>query len=170
MRAGRRVAGGLPRHCPLVSPVLTSLMVDSLTRSQRSDRMALIRHRDTNPERVVRRLVHAMGFRFRLHRKDLPGRPDIVLSRHRAVVFVHGCFWHRHPDPRCKLARMPKSRLDFWRPKLEGNRERDLRNQSELEVTGWRYLVVWECELRHIEQLQNKLLAFLTEGSRDEGH
>lgn len=145
-------------------------MTDSLSESKRSERMALIRARDTKPEMIVRRLVHAMGFRFRLHRKDLPGRPDLVLPRTRSVIFVHGCFWHRHPEPKCKLARMPKSRLDFWQPKLEGNRGRDLRNQSELEAMGWRFLVVWECELRHTEQLQNKLSAFLTKGSRDEGH
>ena len=145
-------------------------MVDSLSKADRSERMALIRHRDTNPEMVVSRLVHGMGFRYRLHGKNLPGKPDLVFTSLRSVVFVHGCFWHRHPDQNCKLARMPKSRLDFWRPKFDGNRERDLRNQSELEATGWRYLVVWECELRHIEQLQNKLRDFLAEGSPDEGH
>ena len=145
-------------------------VVDSLTQAERSERMSRVRHRDTIPEMVVRRLVHGLGYRYRLHGKNLPGRPDLVFSRLRKAIFVHGCFWHRHPDPSCKLARMPKSRLDFWRPKLDGNRERDLRNQSELEATGWRCLVVWECEMRHTEQLQNKLLAFLTEGSRNEGH
>lgn len=145
-------------------------MTDTLNQIERSKQMARVRHRDTHPELVVRRLLHAMGFRFRLHRNDLPGKPDIVLPRYGAVILVNGCFWHRHPDPNCKLARMPKSRLDFWKPKLEGNRARDLRTQSELDAMGWQYLVVWECQLRHMEQLQNKLLAFLTEGSRDEGH
>ncbi|MDR3422865.1 MAG: DNA mismatch endonuclease Vsr, partial [Xanthobacteraceae bacterium] len=110
---------------------------------------------------TVRRIVHRLGFRFRLHRKDLPGRPDLVFPRLRSVVFVHGCFWHRHPDPDCRLARLPKSRLDFWEPKLSANRSRDLRNQDALAAGGWRVLIVWECELRHKEQLENKLKNFL---------
>jgi DNA mismatch endonuclease (patch repair protein) len=124
--------------------------------------MARVRRRDTKPEMLVRRLVYRLGLRYRLHRKELPGSPDLAFIGKRKAIFVHGCFWHRHPDPTCKLARMPKSRLDFWQPKLEGNRQRDLRHQSELEAIGWRYLIVWECELGHREHLKNKLLAFLT--------
>ena len=127
--------------------------------------MALVRNRDTKPELIVRRIIHSLGFRYRLHRRDLPGAPDLAFIGRKTAIFVHGCFWHRHPDSSCKLARMPKSRLDFWKPKLEGNRQRDLKNQSELDAMGWRFLIVWECELRHREQLQNKLLAFLTDGS-----
>ena len=126
--------------------------------------MSRIRHRDTKPEMMVRRLLHAMGFRYRLHDKRLPGSPDIVFASRKKAIFVHGCFWHRHPDAGCALARMPKSRLDFWRPKLEGNRTRDVRHQSELDALGWRYLIVWECELRDKEQSRNRLLAFLAEG------
>ena len=126
--------------------------------------MSRIRHRDTKPEMLVRRLLHAMGFRYRLHDKRLPGSPDIVFASRKKAIFVHGCFWHRHPDAGCALARMPKSRLDFWRPKLEGNRTRDVRHQSELDALGWRYLIVWECELRDKEQFRNRLLAFLAEG------
>lgn len=126
--------------------------------------MSRIRHRDTKPEMMVRRLLHAMGFRYRLHDKRLPGSPDIVFASRKKAIFVHGCFWHRHPDAGCALARMPKSRLDFWRPKLEGNRTRDVRHQSELDALGWRYLIVWECELRDKEQFRNILLAFLAEG------
>lgn len=126
--------------------------------------MSRIRHRDTKPEMLVRRLLHAMGFRSRLHDKRLPGSPDIVFASRKKAIFVHGCFWHRHPDAGCALARMPKSRLDFWRPKLEGNRTRDVRHQSELDALGWRYLIVWECELRNKEQFRNRLLAFLAEG------
>ena len=126
--------------------------------------MSRIRHRDTKPEMMVRRLLHAMGFRYRLHDKRLPGSPDIVFASRKKAIFVHGCFWHRHPDAGCALARMPKSRLDFWRPKLEGNRTRDVRHQSELDALGWRYLIVWECELRDKEQFRNRLLAFLAEG------
>ena len=126
--------------------------------------MSRIRHRDTKPEMMVRRLLHAMGFRYRLHDKRLPGSPDIVFASRKKAILVHGCFWHRHPDAGCALARMPKSRLDFWRPKLEGNRTRDVRHQSELDALGWRYLIVWECELRDKEQFRNILLAFLAEG------
>ncbi|OBQ62405.1 very short patch repair endonuclease [Mesorhizobium loti] len=108
--------------------------------------MALIKARDTKPELKVRRAMYAAGLRYRLHAKDLPGRPDLVFRSRRIAVFVHGCFWHQHPDPACKLARMPKSKLEFWRPKLEGNRQRDLRTRSELEQRGWSVFEVWECQ------------------------
>ena len=136
-------------------------MADTLTKSERSERMSRVRGRDTKPEMIVRRLAHSLGFRYRLHDRNLPGAPDVVFRSRRKVIFVHGCFWHRHNDPTCKLARLPKSRLDFWGPKLEANRERDSRHQSELDQLGWDSLVVWECELGHREQLKNKLLAFL---------
>lgn len=126
--------------------------------------MSMVRHRDTKPEMIVRRMVHGLGFRYRLHDKRLPGSPDLVFPGRRKAIFVHGCFWHRHPDPSCKLARMPKSRLDFWQSKLEGNRTRDLKNQSELDAIGRRWLIVWECELGHREQLENRILTFLGEG------
>lgn len=138
--------------------------MDTLTPSARSSRMASVRGRDTKPEMLVRRLVHALGFRYRLHDRRLPGAPDLVFRGRRKAIFVHGCFWHRHPDSNCKLARMPKSRLDFWGPKLQGNEERDLRQQAELKALGWDFLVVWECELRDKEQLQNSLFGFLDEG------
>lgn len=137
-------------------------MTDTLTPAERSVRMAAVRGRNSKPEMVVRRLVYALGLRYRLHDRRLPGTPDLVFRSRRKVVFVHGCFWHRHEDIHCKLARMPKSRLDFWGPKLQGNRERDLRNQEELIRLGWRFLVVWECEIRNREQVQNKLRTFLT--------
>ena len=142
-------------------------MADTLTKKERSERMSRVRGRDTKPEMIVRRLVHRLGFRYRLHDRRLPGAPDLVFKARRKAIFIHGCFWHRHSDPACKLARMPKSKLDFWRPKLESNRQRDLRNQSELDAIGWKYLIVWECELGHREQLENKLLAFLTEGDSE---
>lgn len=116
------------------------------TDKARSAQMALIKARDTKPELKVRRAIHAAGLRYRLHAKDLPGRPDLVFRSRRIAVFVHGCFWHQHPDPSCKLARMPKSKLEFWRPKLEGNRQRDLRTRGELEARGWSVLEVWECQ------------------------
>ena len=135
-----------------------------MTPIERSARMARIGCRDSKPEMLVRRLVHAMGFRYLLHDHRLPGKPDLVFPSRSKVIFVHGCFWHRHPDPVCKLARMPKSRLDFWLPKLEGNRNRDLRHRSELDEIGWNVLVVWECQMRDREQLQNVLRAFLSDG------
>ncbi|GLI25654.1 very short patch repair endonuclease [Xanthobacter flavus] len=138
-------------------------MGDTLSPSARSERMSRIKGKDTAPEMVVRRLIHKMGFRYRLHRKDLPGRPDLVFPRRRKVIFVHGCFWHRHPAPECRLARLPKSRLEFWLPKLEANQSRDTRNQGALFNSGWQVLVVWECELRDKEQLENKLREFLKE-------
>lgn len=130
--------------------------------------MGRIRGRDTKPEMKVRRLVHGMGYRYRLHRKDLPGRPDLVFPRRRKAVLVHGCFWHRHPDPACKLARLPKSRLDFWAPKLEANQTRDRRNLELLAAAGWSVLVVWECQLRDEEALADRLCDFLEDG-RPEG-
>lgn len=142
-------------------------MADTLTPAERSARMARVRARDSKPEMLVRRLIHAMGFRYRLHDRSLPGAPDLVFRGRRKAIFVHGCFWHRHPDPACKLARMPKSRLDFWGPKLQGNRERDLRQEAELKALGWDFLVVWECELRDKEQLANALFEFLNKGSAE---
>lgn len=114
----------------------------------RSAQMARIRAKDTKPELRVRLFLHAAGLRFRLHDRSLPGTPDIVFASRRSVVTVRGCFWHQHPDPTCKLARMPKSRLDFWRPKLEGNRARDLRQEAELAAQGWALHIVWECQIR----------------------
>ncbi len=125
--------------------------------------MSRVRGKNTKPELTVRRVVHGLGFRYRLHRKDLPGQPDLVLPRWRAVIFVHGCFWHRHEA--CKLARLPKSKLDFWATKLEENRRRDLRNEKELMRMGWRVLVVWECQLSDIQQVQQVITEFLLEES-----
>ena len=108
--------------------------------------MGLVRHKDTKPELLVRRFFHAAGLRYRLHDKRLAGKPDIVFSSRRVVVFVHGCFWHRHSDPACKLARLPKSRLEFWGPKLTANATRDARDIASLEAAGWTVLIVWECQ------------------------
>ncbi|MEQ3750337.1 MAG: DNA mismatch endonuclease Vsr [Celeribacter sp.] len=142
-------------------------MTDTLTIAERSERMSRVRAKDTKPEMIVRRMVHGMGYRYRLHDRRLPGSPDLVFRSRRKVIFVHGCFWHRHLDPSCKLARMPKSRQDFWGPKLEGNRERDERNREELDSEGWRQMVVWECKCRHEEQLRNKLREFLEDNNAE---
>ena len=136
-------------------------MADTLTPAERSERMGRVRAKDTKPEMVVRRLIHRMGFRYRLHVRELPGCPDLVFPRFRKVLFVHGCFWHRHPESTCKLARLPKSRLDFWRPKLEGNRLRDIENQGALLALGWRFMVIWECEIGDVQALGNKIKMFL---------
>ena len=146
-------------------------MADTLSPAARSERMSRVRGKDTKPEMTVRRLVHGMGYRYRLHDKHLPGSPDLVFRGRRKVIFVHGCFWHRHSDPACKLARMPKSRQNFWEPKLEGNRERDERNREALNREDWRQMVVWECECGQTEQLKNKIRGFLDdEGSPHAGH
>lgn len=138
-------------------------MVDTLTPRERSERMSRVKGKDTGPELKVRRLVHGMGYRYRLHGSKLPGKPDLVFRSRRAVIFVHGCFWHGHPDPTCKLARQPKSRLDFWAPKLAANRTRDARNRDALLSAGWRVLELWECQLMKPEKLAEVIREFLGE-------
>jgi DNA mismatch endonuclease (patch repair protein) len=135
--------------------------MDILTPEQRSERMSRVRSRDTKPEMLVRRLAHGMGYRYRLHRRDLPSSPDLVFPSRQKVIFVHGCFWHRHLDPDCKLARLPKSKLDFWGPKLETNRERDERNLALLAELGWDVLIIWECQTKNREELQARIGEFL---------
>lgn len=125
----------------------------------RSRVMSRVKGRDTEPELFVRSLLHRMGYRFRLHRRDLPGTPDIVLPRHRAVIFVHGCFWHQHPG--CAKAGIPVTRREFWVAKFDATRLRDQRAFEELTAAGWRVLVVWQCELRDAEALRPRLSAFL---------
>lgn len=136
-------------------------MADTLSPAERSRRMGRVRGLNTKPELVVRRLLYRLGYRYRLHQKGLPGRPDIVFPGRRAVIFVNGCFWHRHPDPNCPLARLPKSRLDFWRAKLDGNRQRDLLVLDQLSQAGWRTLTIWECELRRLDEVTERVLGFL---------
>lgn len=117
----------------------------------RSAQMALIRSRDTKPELRVRKALHAAGLRYRLHVRKLPGSPDLVFPSRHIAIFVHGCFWHQHPG--CKAARMPKSRLDFWAPKLKGNLARDKRNRHALRKLGWTVIVIWECQTRAPKKL-----------------
>ena len=138
---------------------LSSIMADIFDKKKRSEIMSRIKGKDTKPEIRVRRLLHAMGYRFRLHRKDLPGRPDIVLPRWKAVIFVHGCFWHLHEG--CKIGRIPKSNRGYWKKKLLGNKARDAVHIKKLERAGYRCLVVWECETNNLEQLEERLAAFL---------
>lgn len=133
--------------------------MDSLSPAERSEVMARVRSKNSRPEMFVRKLVFALGCRYRLHAKDLPGHPDLVFRRARKVVFVHGCFWHRHAN--CALARLPKSRLDFWVPKLEGNKARDKRNRRALSKERWKVLTIWECQLGKPDRLQLRIKRFL---------
>lgn len=133
--------------------------MDSVTPARRSEIMGRVRSRHTKPEMTIRRMVHAMGYRYRLHAKDLPGKPDLVFRARKKVVFVHGCFWHRHAG--CALARLPKSRQEFWLPKLEANRLRDMKNESALRDAGWGVLTIWECELSDIARLKTRIRGFL---------
>jgi DNA mismatch endonuclease, patch repair protein len=129
----------------------------------RSRTMRAVRSKNTKPEISVRKLVHAMGFRFRLHRKDLPGSPDIVFPCRRKAIFVHGCFWHGHSCARG--ARLPRTNTGYWSAKIERNRHRDLKSTQSLQDVGWESCVVWECELRNTDELRAKLFSFLTDVS-----
>ncbi|MCC7411784.1 MAG: DNA mismatch endonuclease Vsr [Gammaproteobacteria bacterium] len=131
--------------------------MDRLTREHRSWNMSRIRGRDTQPELVVRSVLHRLGFRFRVHEQELPGCPDVVLPRHRVVVFVHGCFWHRHRG--CRFAYTPKSNGAFWSDKFEQNVGRDSRNRKELRRLGWRVVVIWECQAADRTALTQRLAA-----------
>ena len=130
-------------------------MTDIVDKKRRSEVMARIGSRDTAPELAVRRIAHRMGLRFRLHRNDLPGRPDLVFPKHRLAVFVHGCFWHRHEG--CRHASTPKSRIAFWTEKFAANVERDARQQAALRMLGWRVLVVWQCETKDEAAVEREL-------------
>lgn len=145
-------------------------MVDNLTPEDRSWCMSQIRSRGMKPEMAVRSMVHRLGYRFRLHRRELPGQPDLVLPRHRAVIFVNGCFWHWHPDPHCPIAGLPKSNLEYWQPKLARTRIRDLENTGSLEAQGWRVLTVWECQLQSPVDVLHGIRMFLGLGEGGRRH
>ncbi|MBE3145391.1 MAG: DNA mismatch endonuclease Vsr [Planctomycetes bacterium] len=133
--------------------------MDVLTKKQRSFNMSQIRSKNTSPEITVRSLVHRMGYRYGLHRSDLPGHPDIVLVKYKKIVFVHGCFWHMH---RCRFGRViPATRTNFWQNKRRGNVSRDKCNSQKLKTMGWKILIVWECQMKDAEKLTRRLQAFL---------
>lgn len=117
--------------------------------------MARVGSKNTKPEMLVRSVLHRLGYRFRLHRGGLPGRPDIVLPKYKTAIFVHGCFWHRHPD--CSKASTPKTRVDFWQDKFDANVARDRRNEDALRSDGWQVVIVWECETKKVEALADRL-------------
>lgn len=133
-------------------------MTDNRTPKSRSALMSRIRGRDTAPELILRRLLHSLGYRFRLYRRELPGTPDIVFPGRRKAIFVNGCFWHGHG---CRIGRPPKSRPEFWLPKLERNRAKDIRNGRELRVLGWSVLTIWQCQVKSAETLTERLISFL---------
>ncbi|QDT93852.1 very short patch repair endonuclease [Gimesia algae] len=128
--------------------------MDHYSKIKRSKLMSRVRSKDTKPEKIVRKLLHSTGYRFRLHRKDLPGKPDIVLPKYHAAIFVHGCFWHGHD---CPKGRRPITNREFWDDKLEKNKKRDARNTKLLKSEGWKVIVIWECETQKPDTLQKKL-------------
>lgn len=128
--------------------------------------MRRIRSKDTTPELLVRRLVHKLGYRFRLHRKDLPGKPDLTFPSKKKVIFVHGCFWHSHESPDCKIAHTPCSNKSYWIPKLEKTVARDKKNQTLLQKKGWKFLIIWECETKNFESICKKITGFLSDGDK----
>ena len=128
---------------------------------QRSRNMSAIKSKNTKPEIAVRKVLHSMGYRFRLHGKDLPGSPDIILPKYKTVIFVHGCFWHRHEN--CKYATTPKTREEFWNNKFRSNVERDLEIQENIKNIEWRSVVIWECETKNIDNLKEKIIDVFNE-------
>lgn len=133
--------------------------MDKLTPKRRSDNMRAIRSKDTSPEMAVRRLIHSLGYRYRLHGSKLPGKPDLVFAGRKKAIFIHGCFWHLHAG--CREGRIPDSRRSYWKPKLEGNRARDARNRRALRRLGWSVLVIWECQIAREETLRSRIVEFL---------
>lgn len=132
-------------------------MADRISPERRSANMSVVRGRDTGPEMIVRRTAHSLGLRFRLHRRGLPGTPDLVFPKYRTVIFVHGCFWHRHDG--CPKASVPKTRTEFWQAKFDRNVARDQAAVEALEEGGWRVIVIWECETRDVQALRERLVA-----------
>lgn len=137
-------------------------MVDHLTKQMRSWNMSRIRSKDTSPEMLLRSLLHRMGYRFRLHCKGLPGKPDIVLPKYKTVIFVHGCFWHRHKG--CKRCTTPSSNLQYWQAKFDRNMNNDKKNAAELRKKGWHVLTIWECELKNSDKLKKYFVKQLPQG------
>jgi len=140
-------------------------MVDRISRERRSNNMRRIRSSDTKPEMTVRQMIHGMGYRYRLHRRDLPGSPDLVFGPRRAVIFVHGCFWHQHDKAECLDGRLPKSNSSYWTAKLSRNVDRDALVQEQLVQEGWRFLIIWECELTSKCSVRERISSFLDAAS-----
>ena len=135
--------------------------MDVFSKEKRSDIMSRVGSKNTKPERIVRSILHNAGYRYRLHRRDLPGSPDVVLPKHKRVIYVHGCFWHGHKG--CPRSKRPNSNVDFWEKKLDGNIQRDRINLRRISEMGWSALIIWSCEIRNREELLDKLLHFMSE-------
>lgn len=133
--------------------------MDKINPQRRSENMRRIRSKGMKPEMAVRRMVHSLGYRYRLHRRDLPGKPDLVFGPRRAVIFVHGCFWHQHD---CRDGKIPSSNTEYWKPKLGRNVERDIQNQMKLREAGWKILTIWECEIYEEDKLKYRIHEFLS--------
>ena len=145
-------------------------MADTVSPKRRSEIMSNIRHKGMKPEVAVRRLTHAMGYRYRLRRSELPGKPDLVFPGRRKVTFVHGCFWHQHNDPACKIARVPRSNTEYWLPKLVRNAERDAEHCRELDRLGWAVLVLWECQVKRDSDIGSRIREFLDDRTNEMTH
>lgn len=133
-------------------------MIDKVSEEVRSYIMSSVKNKDTAPEMIVRKLLHSLGYRYRLHRKDLPGSPDVVFGKRKKAIFVHGCFWHGHD---CKYGRKPQSNVDYWGPKIQNNQTRDAEALARLDALGWKTLVIWQCELKDLDSAQTLLIEFL---------
>lgn len=138
--------------------------MDKFSKAKRTEIMSKVRHKNTKPELVLRRLLHANGFRFRLHKRDLPGTPDLFLRKYNAAIFVHGCFWHGHS---CSRGKLPNTRREFWAQKIEGNKKRDEESIMTLQKMGIRTFVVWECELKKKSNILDKVIKFLRQGNEN---
>lgn len=135
--------------------------MDKISPERRSENMRRITSKDTAPEMIVRKLIYSLGYRYRLHKKELPGKPDLSFISKKKIIFVHGCFWHMHNNPNCSDARIPKTRSNYWIKKLTKNVERDKKQQIKLKNMGWDILIVWECETKDIKSLKRKIVSFL---------
>jgi DNA mismatch endonuclease (patch repair protein) len=133
--------------------------MDKLSPERRSENMRRIRNKNTKPEMVVRRLIYSLGYRYRIHQKQLPGKPDLVFTKRRKIILIHGCFWHLHSE--CREGRIPNSRKDYWLPKLTKNVNRDTDNLTKLNAAGWEVMVIWECQLSNLKELAENVKSFL---------
>ncbi len=135
--------------------------MDTIDSKARSENMRAIKSKNMNPEMKVRKLVHSLGYRYRLHKKSLPGTPDLVFASRQKAIFVHGCFWHQHNAKKCKITRLPKSNLSYWKRKLDANVKRDKKNILRLRRKGWKVMVIWECQIRDLDRIEKRIQAFL---------
>lgn len=137
-------------------------MMDKISPARRSNNMRHIRSSNTKPEITVRKILYSLGYRYRLHKKDLPGKPDLVFAKRKKIIFIHGCFWHQHNLTTCLDSKIPKSNKQYWNQKLKNNAQRDIRNQMALKELGWDILIIWECEIKNDKKLIKRMQKFLS--------